>query len=163
LKGLCEICGSDRYEVSPVIFEGSRVLACKKCIKSLSLTPIKPRAEVEAKILSKPLKKPSRRRSIGFKEEYTLVEGYGMRVRAAREERGLTQEDLAKLINEKVSLIKKVEGEKIIPPPALIKKLEHVLKVKILEKVEEEAVPLEEPSIERPSLGDIAVFKGGEE
>jgi putative transcription factor len=128
---------------------------------------VKSRGEVEVKILPKSLKTAAPRHSPAarLREEYVLVEDYGRRIKTAREAKGLSQEDLAKLLNEKLSLIKKVEGEKVTPPPLLIRKLEHLLKVKLLEhakEVEEVSPPRETTAMKRPSLGDVAVFKDGE-
>ena len=168
MKGLCEICGSDKYEVSAAIFEGTRVLACVKCIKTLSLTPIKPKSEVERRILKEPVRRKASKAGARARliDEYAMVEGYGRVIKSAREARKLSFEDLTRLINEKVSVLKNVEGEKIIPPPDLIRKLEHHLRVKILEKVGDEPPLLDEPlgEIKRPSLGEVAVFReSGEE
>ncbi len=158
----CEICGETR-DVSPTIFEGSRLLACEKCIKDLRLTKIKPRMARMA-LQPKPLMKKPKSKAV-LKGDYIMVEGYGRTVRNAREERGLTLEDLANALNEKVSILKKVETEKIIPPPALISKLEHKLRVELIEEIKKEPALLRKdaPQDRRVTLGEVAIFKEGEE
>lgn len=71
-------------------------------------------------------------------EDLELVEDYGEVVRRARMEMGLSQEDLAKQLNEKLTIIKKIEAEEFRPSIELARKIERVLKVKLL-------VPAEEP------------------
>ncbi|NIR13810.1 helix-turn-helix domain-containing protein, partial [Candidatus Bathyarchaeota archaeon] len=61
-----------------------------------------------------------------------LVVDFGQRVRKARLEAGLTQEDLGRKIREKVSVLRKVETGKMTPDNILAKKLEHALNIKLL-------------------------------
>jgi len=70
-------------------------------------------------------------------EDLDLVENYGDVVRDARMKLGLTQEDLAKQLNEKLTVIKKIEAGEFKPPMDLAKRLERFLKVRLLEPVEE--------------------------
>ncbi len=112
----------------------------------------------------KPLMKKPKSKTV-LEGDYIMVEGYGRTVRTAREERGLTLEDLANDLNEKVSILKKVETEKIIPPPALISKLEHELRVELIEEIKKEPALLRKdaPQDRRVTLGEVAIFKEGEE
>jgi putative transcription factor len=47
-----------------------------------------------------------------------LVEEFGAKVRKAREQLGLSHEELGKRLNEKVSLLKKIETAKIPKKPS---------------------------------------------
>lgn len=67
-----------------------------------------------------------------------LVEDYGEVVRRARMRMGLTQEDLAKQLKEKLTIIKKIEAEEFRPSLQLARRLEKVLGVRLL-------IPPEEP------------------
>jgi putative transcription factor len=58
---------------------------------------------------------------------------YDQRVREAREGRGLSQQDLASELNEKTSLIRKVERGDVLPSDALRKKLERELGISLTE------------------------------
>lgn len=51
---------------------------------------------------------------------------------------GLTQEDLAKQLNERVTVIKKIESGEFNPPMDLARKIEKLLKVRIIVPVEED-------------------------
>jgi len=72
---------------------------------------------------------------------------------------GWSQDDLAKKVKEKLSVIQKIETGKITPDTQLCRRLQHELKIKLL-------VPRKEapaPKISTPTeltLGDIVKIKG---
>jgi len=137
---------------------------CAQCAK-LGSAEWKP----EPKSLNLPFKtklsrrlvpKRTKRRSRELREDLTIIENFGSIVRKARQRSGLSQEDLGRKIGEKVSVIRKIEGEKIMPNERLARKLEHTLGIKLL-------VPLVEPKVSAPfsqanrgvTLGEIAYLK----
>jgi len=158
----CEICGEERADLSLVIFEGRRVYACSSCIKKFSLVKVssigatKALRQPKAWAVRRPLK------SIALEEDYELVEGFGEKVKRAREAMGLTQAELASKLKIKVSLLKKIEAEKISPPFDLVRKLEKALNTRLLEKASKEITKsVAEESIEwRPTLGDFFPEEG---
>jgi len=156
----CEIVGKPHY----VIIEGAKMTTCVQCAK-LGSAEWKP----EPKTLNLPFKiepsrqfKPKRvkRRIREIREDLTIIENFGSIVRKARLRMNLSQEDLGRKIGEKVSVIRKIEGEKIMPSERLARKLEHALGVKLL-------VPFVEPQISTSlsqtnrgvTLGEIAYLK----
>ena len=56
-------------------------------------------------------------------------------VRNAREAKNWSREDLGKKINERVSVINRIESGKMTPDPKLTKKLEKALNITLLENV----------------------------
>jgi putative transcription factor len=90
-------------------------------------------------------------------ERLGYVEGLGEVVRAARERLGLTQEELANLVHERASVIKKVESGSLKPPLTLAKNLERVLKVRLVRELTDEDIHITPPpSAKRGvTLGDI--------
>jgi putative transcription factor len=77
-----------------------------------------------------------RTRSIYSDEETTdLIPEYSKVIREARAAREWKQEDLAAKLNEKASVIAKLENGTMRPNDALLKKLEHELGIKLTEKV----------------------------
>lgn len=66
-----------------------------------------------------------------FDEMDELVTDYGDRIRSAREERGLSQEDLGQEINEKASLIRKLERSDTLPSDDVQRKLERHLDISL--------------------------------
>ena len=62
-----------------------------------------------------------------------LATDYDDRIRRAREGAGLSQEDLAERLNEKASLIRKLERGEMLPSDAIQSKLERSLDVSLTE------------------------------
>ena len=158
----CEVCGR-RIRGIPyrAMIEGAKLTVCSECVKLGSIfweAKSEPRLKKIAKRLPQPMlaaKKP-----VKLQEPLELVEDYSSRVRQAREKLGLSQEDLGRKLNEKVSVLRKVESGKMTPDHRLAEKLEHALKIKLL-------VPFSEPKVSpkvlsRPpevTLGDIINVK----
>jgi len=69
-----------------------------------------------------------------------LVEDFGERIRRAREARGWKQTDLGSKVNERASVIAKLESQTMVPNDAMIPKLERALGIRLREKVEPVAV-----------------------
>lgn len=66
-----------------------------------------------------------------FDEMETLADDYPDRIRSAREERGLSQEELAGQLNEKASLIRKLERGDMQPNDAIQRKIERKLDISL--------------------------------
>lgn len=62
-----------------------------------------------------------------FDEMDEVAQDYDERIRGARESEGLTQEDLADELNEKASLIRKIERGDVLPSDSVQRKLERNL------------------------------------
>ncbi|WP_456484445.1 multiprotein bridging factor aMBF1 [Methanopyrus kandleri] len=142
----CEICGrviNGRPKVVKV--EGSELRVCEECAK-FGREVVKPRPRRETGRVQRerrPRRRPTgaRRRPRGFdpfSEGLEVVPDYDERVREARERKGWSQEDLAKKIGEKVSVIRRIESGKMEPDVELARKLERVLEIELLERVSEE-------------------------
>src|SRR5207253_2920297 len=72
--------------------------------------------------------------------ELELAEDFPQRIRQAREARGWKQADLGAKINERVSVIAKLEAGTISPGDSLVRKLERELGIRLKERVEPVAV-----------------------
>ena len=95
-------------------------------------------------------------------EESDLVDDYPRVVKQAREKMGLSQQELAFRAKEKLTVIQKIELEKMLPTMRLTRELEHVLRVKLLVPKEEIEVPTPSPSLTSSSeatLGDVALVR----
>ena len=92
-------------------------------------------------------------------EELDIAENFSDLVRKGRMKLGWSQEDLAKKVKEKLSVIQKIETGKMSPNTQLCRLLQHELKIKLL-------VPRTEtpsPKISAPAevtLGDIVKIRG---
>ncbi len=71
------------------------------------------------------------RRSDMFDDMDELAQDYDERIRQGREDAGLSQEDLASELNEKASLIRKLERGDILPSDEVQRKLERKLDLQL--------------------------------
>jgi putative transcription factor len=80
---------------------------------------------------------PARRpRDVLSSGDEELADDYPKRISKARSRRGMTQEQLAKRLNEKKSVISRLETGEMRPTESLIKKIEKLLDIKLKERVE---------------------------
>jgi putative transcription factor len=68
-----------------------------------------------------------------FDDMDEIAGDYDERIREAREAEGVSQEDLAKSLNEKVSLIRKLERGEMLPSDDVREKLERRLEISLVE------------------------------
>lgn len=94
-----------------------------------------PAARMEKGLRQRQARMSERRAALETDEE--LVPDFGDRVRRARQSKRLKVEDVARAINEKASLIHKVEAGTFHPDPVVTAKLERSLGVRLREKVED--------------------------
>lgn len=149
----CEICGKDlKGPGIKIIVEGTELTVCSAC-KKYGSEKVSTASQSEAKRVV--IKKKRISTNIEFKDE--LVENFNQLIRLEREKRGWSQEQLAKKIQEKESLIKKIENAEITPDPEVVAKLEKLFGIKLKESVP--VVKLEKKSSLTPTLGDIVILK----
>jgi putative transcription factor len=78
-----------------------------------------------------------------------------MRIRRAREARGWKQAELGAKINERVTVIAKLETAAMVPNDDLIRRLERALEIKLKEKVPPVAVRKAGAAQDGMTLGDL--------
>ena len=71
----------------------------------------------------------------------------------------MTQEDLANRLKEKVHLIKKIERKEISPEENIIKKIEKILDVNLLEDSDNKNNNISTHKKNEITIGDIAYIK----
>jgi len=89
----------------------------------------------------------------------TIIDGYGKIIKDARERMGLNQEDFGKKLNEKVSVIHNLESEHHEPNIDLAKKLEKLLKIKLVQENKLEKVSFGKKDSGQITIGDIIKIK----
>ena len=168
----CEVCGNKiRGTPFRAVIEGAKLTVCFECSKHGKII-----REEEVKLGQKAPKKTPvpfpagvQKKTVGAKVETTqeVVEGYHVKIRQAREKLGLSHEELGKKINEKASVLSKLETGKMTPNNVLVTKLEHTLKIKLLAPVKEEKISPAMPKLpsRETTLGDLIQLnkKNGEE
>jgi putative transcription factor len=159
----CEVCGRKIYgKPYKVIIEGAKLTVCAECSKHGKIVweEAKPKKTMaKAKSALPPLRTQSKKPpapTIDTTQE--IRENFDMKIRQAREKLGLSHEELGKRINEKVSVLRKIETRKIKPDNVLATKLEHTLKIKLLVPISEEKIPqtkIPRPTSRELTLGDL--------
>jgi putative transcription factor len=170
----CEVCGRKIHgKPYKVIIEGAKLTVCDDCSKHGKLTweeEPKPKAVTKPKGPKPALKAQNRvQQATPLEATLELVDDFDGRIRQAREKLGISHEELGRKLNEKVSLLRKIETRKMIPDNTLAIKLEHALKIKLILPASEEKVKIPQTkmakSISREvTLGDlIGLEKQGKE
>lgn len=145
----CEMCGSEQPRLRPVSVEGTRLMLCDRCARfGEEIRPTGGRR-------TPPPRSPGGGRPPRVAQSvYDLAPDFPDRLRRAREAQGWKREELARKINEKLSVVEKLEKGRMRPPDTLVAKLERTLQVKLRERVEEGEGPPHTAS--RPlTLGDL--------
>jgi len=161
----CEICGQPiRGRPVNAIVDKAKLIVCVECGKhssgrwkvgeTIRLSTPPPLSTVKPKIRTA---SGMSRERVG--EELEVTEGFGPKIRQAREKLGISYEGLGKILNEKVSVIQRVESQKLVPDIKLTKKIEYALKIKLLGDVSVPSEPLKEPSTSEVTLGDVVAVK----
>jgi uncharacterized protein (TIGR00270 family) len=94
--------------------------------------------------------------------EEVLIAGYAEKIRAIRNQLGLKQEDFAKKLQIKESILHKLEGGSFRPSLPLAKKIGRILAIRLVERrepfAEQESSSTQKQSGE-PTVGDIVKIK----
>lgn len=147
----CDLCGKETELVQAEI-EGTEMSVCRACAQHGTIKD--PAIPKKAKSIKKSLhKKPAHEPALETVE--SIVPDYGQKIRKAREKLGLNQEDFAKKINEKESLLHKMETGSFEPSLPSAKKLEKILGIKLIERVEEKETASQKTSSEGFTIGDL--------
>lgn len=146
----CELCGKDTGLFTAIV-EGTQLRVCAGCGRF-------------GKVLSR-AQPPAARKSAPVKQEPVMIEqivgDYAQRIRTARERHSMTQEEFAKRIMVKESLVHKMETSHFEPPLDLARKLEKLLRITLVEIREESTVQTtkEESRPAGLTIGDILKLK----
>jgi putative transcription factor len=139
---LCEMCGKEVALTNRIRIEGTVLSVCPDCEKfGTRVDPVPPPSGVPGRA-PVPMGTPATRTSLSGRRmeerdlyteigELELAPDWPKRVRLAREAMGWTPEDLGKKLNEKKSVVLKLESGGIHPPDALVRKAERVLKTRL--------------------------------
>lgn len=139
---LCELCGKNVTFCKKVTIEGVHLEVCSECAKFGIEAKKEPPKETGPKpVIAQRLEireKRGRPRDIlsGVEKE-ELVDDFSARIRNARSQKGMSQKDLAMKINERVTILSKIETGDMRPDDKFVAKLEKELGIKLKEKVAE--------------------------
>jgi putative transcription factor len=163
---ICELCGAEVSRTKNVAIGSSVLAVCGDCARfgQEVSTPVVRRGSLPP-VIAQRLEARQRRQTPrdvyetpGLQE---LAEDFPRRIREAREVRGWKQADLGAKINERASVIAKLESGAMSPGDSLVKKLERELGIKLMEKPEPVVVKKAAAS-GGVTLGDLLRLKGDE-
>ncbi len=117
----CEMCGKENQLVTAEV-EGVDMQLCPSCSKFGTI-----RKQVQFK---KTFYKPAPKE----KPEYKVVHNYSALLKSAREKRNMSQEDFAKFLNERESVLAKWEQNTLTPDVEVARKMSRALGVELVEK-----------------------------
>lgn len=147
---VCEMCGKD----SPLLvaeIEGAEMKVCSGCAK---YGTIKKSSWQNSKSSGKNL--PQKSKPVQEKLEFKLIDNFAQKIKSARDARNLTQEDFAKLINEKESISSKWERGEFKPSIETARRLEKVLGLILVIKEENSTEKIEvDKKTNELTLGDF--------
>ncbi len=150
---VCDMCGKDASLFKTEI-EGGILNVCKTCAKyGKVLRQIKPPATEKEK--KKIIKEKAQEPEI---EQFVVV-NCGEIIRKKREKLGKTQKEFAKLLNEKESIIQKIETGSFTPSIKTAKRFEKILNVKLVEEIEITGEPTQQKKTEALTIGDLIKIK----
>lgn len=139
---LCEMCGKQVTFCKKVTIEGVLLEVCTECAKfgkeAKAVGPppkgreLKPVITHRLEVREKRLQQKDIYRAAGEEE---LVPDYSEVIRRARERVGMTVKDLALKLNEKATVLSKVEAGAMRPDERLIGKLQRELGIALKEKI----------------------------
>lgn len=154
----CELCGGQiRGRAYLGIVDRAEMILCEKCVKRASRV-YGPLGQVG--VSSRPAQKVRPPRRVRENVSMEVVEDYARIIKEARERAGLTRDALAAVLGVKVSVIRRIEEGALTPPIDLARKMERVLKIKLVEEVIDERLGKGgEAGAWEETLGDVAVFK----
>ncbi|WP_082682297.1 multiprotein bridging factor aMBF1 [Haloferax profundi] len=169
----CEMCGSDQASLKTVKVEGAELQLCDDCAQfgtevrtestssastKYSTSSSSGKASRSSGSSSSSSSKKRRRRDM-FDDMDEIATDYDSRIRQARESRGMSQEELAKSLNEKASLIRKLERGDIMPPDSVRKKLERKLDISLVEGASDDDSEWSGGGSTKTTLGDVVKRK----
>ncbi|MFX1454202.1 MAG: multiprotein bridging factor aMBF1 [Promethearchaeota archaeon] len=162
----CQICGSIIWgKGHKVLLEGAKIIVCYNCAQHGTKIH-EPTSYTYGKkpVKNKPSVTPRTPKFISPDiEEYEIVADYAEIVRNTRSKLGLNQDQFAQKLNEKPSLIRRIETGKTEPTVKLAQKMQKIYQIQLLTKSDDTKSVIQESKFMKKSsgssLGDIAFIK----
>jgi len=143
----CQLCGRDVDSLEKAKIEGATLKVCDSCA-DMGET-------VETKSKKKKRKKKKKRTSSKTSSE-VLASNYGEMIKDARESEKLSIKEVADSLNEKESVIKKIESEDLKPEKSLASKLEKKFGIELYVNPSVSDVETDSGDERSATLGDVA-------
>lgn len=176
----CELCGRNmKGHGRNVTIEGATMSVCPQCAakfgsqpaSSGARLPLAPRTRpswiggseestpTQSRRSSAPKPKPKPRSGVLI-DDMELIEDYDKAIRAARQRKHFSQEELAQKIGERISTLQSIESGRLKPIGKTIRGLERELEISLLEPVGTAPVKVSKSKTGAgPTLGDRVIVK----
>jgi putative transcription factor len=162
----CPVCGGIIWgRGQRVLLEGAKITVCDNCAQHGKKIFTAPTKTAFTKPKPKLSQKHTRKQSLKPKgvEELEIVTDFAKRIRNARNNLKLNQDQFAQKLNEKPSLIKRIEAGKVEPTIKLAKKIQKIYNLQLIKKADDRQINIQETKFMKKStgssLGDIAYIK----
>lgn len=162
----CEICGSEiKGEPYKTKIDNSVMATCKECSRygKVQSKPQPPKSKSPKRKIVNNTQRQNQNKVYSRRtkeEEFEIVEDYNKIIRQKREIKGLTQKEFAAQLYEKESVLNKIENGKMVPDIKLAHKIEKLLNVTIVEKLDSDEKEYQDPrQFREATIGDIARIK----
>ncbi len=156
---ICELCGKEIEDIYKVDIEGSELNVCRDCSRFGKVIARKVmQSEKSKKEEAKQKKKITKPAEPEIVEK--LVDNFSELIRKARGKSGMNQQDFSKRLSIKESMLHKIETGEFKPSIVLARKIEKILKIKLVEEMEEKEVHLlGKPDKTAFTIGDFIKIK----
>ena len=173
----CEMCGAEQASLTTTKVEGAELELCSSCTDfgtevrdestgsggskystSSSTGKSSGSSSSSGSSGSSGSGGTTRRRDM-FDDMDEIATDYDDRIRTARESRGLSQEELANQLNEKASLIRKLERGDTLPTDDIQRKLESELDITLVEGESVDDADWDSGDAGTMTLGDVVKRK----
>ncbi|MFW9826251.1 MAG: multiprotein bridging factor aMBF1 [Candidatus Thorarchaeota archaeon] len=162
----CPICGSIIWgKGQTVLLEGSKITVCDSCAQHGTKIQKPPSIIQKKKLASQSRQALPKQKNLkkDLLDDWEIVPDYAKKIRNKRNSLGLNQDQFAQKLNEKPSLLRRIEAGKVEPTIKLAKKIENVYNINILKKADGIETNIQKNKYMKKStgmsLGDIAFVK----
>jgi len=146
----CELCGNDSDSLKKAKIEGATLNVCSSCAEM---------GETVETTSKKTRKKKKKKKRTRRQNREVLATDYGERVKQARENDKLSIKEVANDLNEKESVIKKIESQDLKPDKSLASKLSKKFGIELYVNPEVSDVDTDSGDDRSATLGDVAEVK----
>ena len=153
IKINCDLCGKTSESLAKAIIEGVSLDVCNDCAKFGKIISLPKRPSPKEQHMQIQKREERREKTELIAEDYPEI------IKKKRESMGLTQKDFAIKINEKETVVSKLEAGSFTLPLPLARKLEKILGVKLVENYEEKHESVKTSKHEGFTLGDFIKIK----
>ena len=168
----CELCGRpiDSKKAYRTVIESVVMTVCELCYNRLLKTThhqtslstnVQRVVKSKPQVISVPPKVKTTKSTTKSNIEYDIVADFHIKIKEARERLGWSIQVLAQKVKERESVIRRIEQGKLKPTLDLARRLERVLKIRLIEAVgtQEYTTKNSVSKMKDVTLGDVVVIR----